>query len=569
MRKNEIRLLRVLPGEEGSIVKCELFHSSLDRPRGYTALSYTWGIKEHTRLINVGGFEFPVTDNLEFALQRLRSKQHTVILWVDAICINQKEEGVIELNHQVRLMRRIYKTARRVALWLGPEENNSKLAMDLIWKLCRNPDFFGTVVEDQSLVPHFKALVLLFRREYWERIWVVQEIVNARKIAVYCGKDSIQWSMLAEVSILFKIEMKRLMRAFDDNIWRGSSWPRILSGGGPSKLADVRREDAESALLKALVLHREKLCAKPEDKVYGILGILSTPERKQFKVDYKLSAREVFLNVARYLLETQSLDFLCAVVPHDPNVHKLPSWVPDWEHRPLGLPLIFVGRKHPRFVAAGTTKAEASISDDNEILRFEGIYIDVVENLGTVLPESSDQYVLMSIFHHWYSVLVNTRENTTSKDHEDFCQTIWFDNILEGWTPTDRMIWTYRTFASLSRESTELILDDRLTFYADSFQKHMLSQRKEVYQEYGYTVMGRRRYMISKTGLQGIVPQDCFQGDIICLPLGCAVPVILRKEEHAQHYTFIGEAYINSYMYGEAIKEVNDGFRILETFEVN
>lgn len=50
MRKNEIRLLRLLPGEEGSMVECEMFHNSLDDPRGYTALSYTWGIQEHTTL---------------------------------------------------------------------------------------------------------------------------------------------------------------------------------------------------------------------------------------------------------------------------------------------------------------------------------------------------------------------------------------------------------------------------------------------------------------------------------------------------------------------------------------
>ena len=152
--------------------------------------------------------------------------------------------------------------------------------------------------------------------------------------------------------------------------------------------------------------------------------------------------------------------------------------------------MTFTGRNHLRFVAAGTTKTEASISEDNEIFRLSGVHIDVVENLGTILLlELANQHVLVSTFNHWFSVLVKSVENTTSKHNEDFCQAIQLDNIMEGRTPTDRMIWVYRTFASLSRESTELILDERLAFYADSFQEHMLPQRKEIYQEYRYTVM--------------------------------------------------------------------------------
>jgi hypothetical protein len=59
----------------------------------------------------------------------LRSPDTDRALWMDALCINQ--EDVIERNQQVYLMGSIYSQAREVLVWLGPEKDNSDLAMDL------------------------------------------------------------------------------------------------------------------------------------------------------------------------------------------------------------------------------------------------------------------------------------------------------------------------------------------------------------------------------------------------------------------------------------------------------
>ena len=107
-----------------------------------------------------------------------------------------------------------------------------------------------------------------------------------------------------------------------------------------------------------------------------------------------------------------------------------------------------------------------------------------------------------------------------------------------------------------------------MTSYADSFREHMRAQRTEIFQSSIPGAIRGRRYMISQTGLQGIAPADCDFEDIICVPLGSATPMVLRKGDESKHYTFIGECYINSYMYGKAITEVNTGIRRLETFEI-
>lgn len=373
-------------------------------------------------------------------------------------------------------MTMIYKTARRVAMWLGPEKNDSKVAMDLIWLLDRNPQLLRRMLEDDSFLPDFKALVQLFHRDYWDRLWVVQEVLNVKRVAVYCGRDSIAWPKLLKCSYLVKAEQKRVVNAFQDYSSKEYSWDRVLRNGGPSNLIDTHSVESTSDLLGALVFHRRKLCARPEDKVYGILGILSSRERRNFKIDYKLSPRVVFLNVASYLLsETQRLDFLCSAIPQEPNILQLPSWVPDWDYMPSAPPL--PNKFHDMtYAAAGTTRAKASISEDRDVPRFDGVYIDVIKDLGIPLPLRTDAEVQIIAFHHWYSVFLRSKKITTLEDHKEFCRTIWYDVSIDKWTPTHRMEWTYRTFASLSTEIVPQVLDENLAFYANTFHEDIASK---------------------------------------------------------------------------------------------
>jgi len=55
----------------------------------------------------------------------------------------------------------------------------------------------------------------------------------------------------------------------------------------------------------------------------------------------------------------------------------------------------------------------------------------------------------------------------------------------------------------------------------------------------------------------GLAPNAVEVNDIICILLGCSVPVVLRKhgEGTEQYYEFIGEAYIYGMMDGEALEQ--------------
>lgn len=68
-----------------------------------------------------------VTHNCFEALRSFRRRFRRRRLWIDAVCIDQREDVTSkrERDHQVRIMGDIYRKAQRVLVWLGPEEPSS------------------------------------------------------------------------------------------------------------------------------------------------------------------------------------------------------------------------------------------------------------------------------------------------------------------------------------------------------------------------------------------------------------------------------------------------------------
>ncbi|KIM99723.1 hypothetical protein OIDMADRAFT_19757 [Oidiodendron maius Zn] len=86
----QIRLLTILPSKTSDIC-CSVAVQSLDKQIPYIALSYVWGDSTSQRRITCDGRALEVTENLYHAIQHLKQKQITEPLWIDAICINQRD----------------------------------------------------------------------------------------------------------------------------------------------------------------------------------------------------------------------------------------------------------------------------------------------------------------------------------------------------------------------------------------------------------------------------------------------------------------------------------------------
>jgi Heterokaryon incompatibility protein (HET) len=126
---NEFRLITLLPSDDQDLIRCTFEHVSLINPPEFSALSYCWGDPNIRKDILLNGIPFPVTTNLQSALRHLVAKGYSR-LWVDAVCINQADK--VEGGQQLLWMGSIYRRAKEVAAWLGDEDMDSNVAMDMI-----------------------------------------------------------------------------------------------------------------------------------------------------------------------------------------------------------------------------------------------------------------------------------------------------------------------------------------------------------------------------------------------------------------------------------------------------
>ena len=81
------------------------------------------------------------------------------------------------------------------------------MALDLLNVVAKRGDYPGEVtslVASRVGKPDFAAVVSLFERDYWRRLWVVQEVLNARITTVYCGRTNVPWNVFAAASEIFR-----------------------------------------------------------------------------------------------------------------------------------------------------------------------------------------------------------------------------------------------------------------------------------------------------------------------------------------------------------------------------
>jgi len=388
-----IRFLRLFPGRLEDHVMSELFEAELrDRmcyelpqpgsspdpnakpPRvKYEALSWSWGRETANHQIHVrkgrGIAKMKCSKDLIWALKHLRRPHEDRILWIDAICINQRDN--IERNHQVENMAVLYDQAFNVCVWLGRDNEESKMAIDFIKNEIMEFQNFDDLCERKENTNKWKALLSLMQRPWFSRRWVVQEIALARKATIHCGKDSLDWKHFAiAVELFVEVETAthRLSEVMKKDIeyYHVPGWFEYVSELGASLLVQatgrvfrdyktdsstdgngVPQHNAPSSRQPLLSL--EYLvstlsifdASEPRDAIYALLAIAkdTTPlavdlqpskstvqgqtraalgtftERKLYPVHYDLPYEDVCCNFIQFCLEhsepSRALDIIC------------------------------------------------------------------------------------------------------------------------------------------------------------------------------------------------------------------------------------------------------------------
>jgi hypothetical protein len=172
---DSIRLLRLLPHEnKNAPIQCQLFDYSLQesgkRMHLYDALSYVWGDSDNPRSIYIGEHDLLVRRNLHAALSHLRNFSLERIIWVDAICIDQKNPE--EKEQQIQIMAKIYSQANRVLVWLGEAADNSDQALEEIRAAG------GKAIISSNNETIRSAVLALLQRNWFRRIWVREQTLD-------------------------------------------------------------------------------------------------------------------------------------------------------------------------------------------------------------------------------------------------------------------------------------------------------------------------------------------------------------------------------------------------------
>lgn len=378
----EIRLLRITGSE------LHLETHLIEEAPPYIALSYTWAPADEaiitrppTKLrLAIGDSYLEVFEKLHRFLAELRSRypdpQSPIRLWADAICINQA--NVDEVSRQVSIMDKIYSQASEVLVWLGPDGRKEMgLVEQLLGKTVAMSGIIEALAAQQGIsyrdiirrnIPElldtvglpplgdnqWLILLAVYQRNWFRRLWVIQEAALARQLTLWCGRAILSWDTIEHCAVLLNCGLGQLILTArmslrgsmvlyhwqyalcisDIRGWSITSKPPLSLGRGHQLLSGCR--DYTPAFVYTLLGHFSSYSASdPRDKVFGTIGLLrnlSLGSGAFDDADYSLDVSQVYTNAAKKIISDTSWLGLLSFVRNPELCIKLqlPSWVPGF-----------------------------------------------------------------------------------------------------------------------------------------------------------------------------------------------------------------------------------------------
>jgi len=503
--------------------------------------------------ININGREYPITPNLHDALQQFRRNQYDnkktkQKFWIDAICIHQSDNA--EKSSQLMLMKEIFAGARNVLIWLGKPDSLTELAFDTLGRFsagggapgggaaCKGIGVLGAVDERRA------AVEFLVQRPYFDRVWIIQEVVVARKAIVFCGP--------------FSITFEKLYAACQRMTGSGFLPFSVSTIGKLTYLGDWRRyyqeldgySREEAFDLKVLIDSRDKNATNLRDKVYALRGLLSSTIAKGIIVDYNNSVERVYTGIAKHLLTAQpGLRVLSAVVlqHRKSSALNLPSWTPDWSQRQWGGGIL---QKYYRFApskifkAGGTGKCcRVTELEDSETICLEGHRLDTVKIVVSVKEQHN---------------ITESRVREMAKE----------TTLQETYPFTGESLWKvfFHTLAADRSALSSRVSEDYQSKYFSAFQnwnpnlppnERLENLPTAAWAEISRTlgaIIEDKAMVVTERGYLGLGQEGSQAGDVICILAGGETPFVLRQSPaHEGRFQFLAECYVHGVMDGEAM----------------
>lgn len=555
-----------------------------------------------------------VTKNVDLALRHIRHPTSSLVLWIDAVCIDQQD--LEEKAHQISLMHRIYKQCRPVYIWLGLEQplppnrldthtpnfhqalkaRISKLAWRLILDSPVTPPeysssplaFIDHFAEDKHnfQLPGFRYSAI--HRKYifkpipayeealsrlqqalaasWHtRFWCVQEALLPSEATVIYG--DYRFSFATACKALHSYERHMFTCCADT----ARALPQ-KTNFCPDALYTVNRAEstAEASLCSMPTLdfliraHRYKRCSDPKDKVFGILALAPRTEMP-IELNYALTVEDVYTNAMRSIISRDPHDLRCLTGAGFSSKRKdlrLPSWVRDLD---MQLTTSYAHREIRRleayelYNACGSSRGKATLCANNT-LQLRGTFLDTVRYVCCPMDAPSidadgDPNKNANTILSWCK---------DARDHGCEVSLLWPDVRRQSFWKAIVAELIFETGWAKAHRLRSRDIDSYQSWLRQTGRGMVIAKRPPVLNGYSITIgtatYGRSLFVTAK-GKLGLCYPHTAPGDEVWVVDGGLVPFIPRKAEstsHTEHgpvFQLVGDCYMQDSMDGAGLPE--------------
>jgi hypothetical protein len=512
-------------------------------------------------------------------------------LWVDALCINQKD--VPERNQQVLLMAKLYKSSTRVISWLGKGDEQTTQAFETI------------------RATHVNMVYSLARTINldWRRVWIIQEMSLATDL-VFMTADSgdclltwLELDMLCRFPEYIKTGQLSRPDFFSLDLWTWLSMPRPQEYKTVKMVSRLRdgvenqdnneRPPYKMTDLIQFVGTQFHQATNPKDKIYALLGLMEL----DIAVDYSEATpvTEVYTHLAEKCVSEGDVSILLTFSGIGWNLERmptLPSWVPDWQAHSTSAPGSASVFEHRTGIGLFNANRNLEVKqwevDQCKTIHVSGcVYGSVIEVLPRLenterkalyelctrlvvqAASEEDMFITPILGRLFRTFLQDTDPRHTGhglysspNDAVDIAKIFLF--IILG-SPISTMEADLELFKPLGFDQEaenfkQFFVRQFLPWFKvdDRTSEHWWASIRMSPIDYllGSSVIAairdnltKKRLFRTSKGQIGLGPMRMETGDVVCVLDRCYFPVILRNID--SHYVYIGGSYVMGLMQGE------------------
>jgi hypothetical protein len=489
------------------------------------------------------------------------------VLWIDAICINQKDKD--EKIEQIRLLPKIFQHARRTLAFFGSDDRSHDAVRTLL-QISHKCDSSRSWLEDLGNVPKrwrnlsmpavndpiWREIKCFFNRTWFQRAWIIQEAVAAPTVTIVCGKWKADWE---DIALALDV-IQREPNISDD----------ITASWEPFALLSTLREREARGLQRLPLLrllerfHYVESTLKP-DRYFALLGLAEDGNRPEFEPEYDdtvafstLACRygQVFVEQGNgiHLLRKAGIAGRKA-----DDLDPLPSWLPDLTVRQNNRLLDLLDRG----VACNASKGlqeHIEWHSSNKLVKVKGCFVDEIVQVS---KHSNGQGPKQWIkYFEEIDAMVDDAHRDSRPDERHVLKVhvpiAGAMSLGEISIEDSYEAFRHRLKKSRWKSADKLKHDISKTGSSelDSMRGGVMTwQEKSMhYEELLRGNIAGWRFVVTERGHCGIVPSGVKTGDKVCIIGGGDVPFIIRRSVGAHQFQLVAGCYIHGMMRGEALK---------------